>query len=275
MYKKFLLPFFIVAFISLVSFRILVGKNSYITVGVVDDYPPFSYASGNYNDLSGLDIDLINAIGKEINKEIKFKVAKVSDLIEMLKKKEVDIVMSGLPVKFLNSSRFKKVISYIPYEALIVNEKDCIVYPSDVPERESFSRVGAQDGTIEEYRSIQNKALFSPKGYNVRILKGLSSSHLISSLNKGEIDGIYMLNVKFAYLNSIHNNKFKCYPINSVNSVNKLSDNSVFHAGIAILKNRKPLHRVVEAGLKELKENGEYDAVRMSWVTGYNDSINM
>lgn len=61
------------------------------------DYAPFSLRSGD--DFSGLDVDLARRLGSDFGCEIQFVAFRWPELLEVLDRREVDIVLSGITMR--------------------------------------------------------------------------------------------------------------------------------------------------------------------------------
>ncbi|MDP5370324.1 MAG: ABC transporter substrate-binding protein, partial [Pseudomonadota bacterium] len=70
------------------------GKNATLTVAVSADYPPFEY----YKDgkIVGFEIDLMNAIGKELKRDVTFQDLPFESILGALQSKRVDLSISCL-----------------------------------------------------------------------------------------------------------------------------------------------------------------------------------
>lgn len=124
---------------------VLFGEQKNIVVGVSPDFPPFEFIKNN--ELSGVDIDIINEIGKRINRDLVFRSAPFPSLMNMLTTKEIDLVISAVSVTQERINRGKIVFS-IPYfhSSFVILSKKAIGNLSDI----SNKAIAAQIGSVAE-----------------------------------------------------------------------------------------------------------------------------
>jgi polar amino acid transport system substrate-binding protein len=70
------------------------GSGNTLTVGVSADYAPFEYFKDG--QIIGFDIDLMNEIGKRLNKEIKFKDMSFDAILGSLSTSRIDAAISSI-----------------------------------------------------------------------------------------------------------------------------------------------------------------------------------
>ena len=68
-----------------------------VTVAVVQDYPPFEYIVDG--ELTGFDIDIIEAIGEEENLEIDWNIMRFDGIIPALQANQVDAAVSAITIR--------------------------------------------------------------------------------------------------------------------------------------------------------------------------------
>ncbi|MGL4875643.1 MAG: ABC transporter permease subunit [Clostridium sp.] len=103
--RKILLSVLLLIFISIFTVLFFNSKNNIkdtstyngtITVGTSGTYYPFTYLDNG--NLNGFEIDVWNAIGKELNYKIEFKTASFSGLFGMLDSGKVDTLANQITV---------------------------------------------------------------------------------------------------------------------------------------------------------------------------------
>lgn len=143
------------------------SNNSQLIVGTNVGYPPFVFRD-EAGSIVGFDIDLMQAIGKKLGKEIILKDLTFDALLIALQQKKVDLIIGGISV---TPERARKV-PFVPYHgdngvegALVTWEKDLhrVASLSDIA---SFGDVTicTQAGTVfegylEQYPNIRIKTL--------------------------------------------------------------------------------------------------------------------
>ena len=95
----YLLISFLVVFISLPAFsqKVLstIIKKGEIRIGTTGNQPPFSMKAKN-GELIGYEVDLANALAKNMGVKLKLVEMPFSDLLGSLKAGKIDAVMSGM-----------------------------------------------------------------------------------------------------------------------------------------------------------------------------------
>jgi len=82
-----------------------------LIVGTTNDYFPYSYKNGN--GFIGYDIEMCEILGKYLGIKMEYQgYENVSDIILAIKKKEVDLIASGLSII---SKHLEQGISFVPY----------------------------------------------------------------------------------------------------------------------------------------------------------------
>lgn len=133
---------------SFLSLFLLAGcndnkKNDEIIVGTSADNPPYEFIKDG--KIVGMDIDVVNAIGKYIGKKIVIKNLDFHGLLAALTSKNVDLVVAGLSI---TPARKARVDFSTPYTtatvAVLYRTADALSETNDLKDR----HVGAQLGTI-------------------------------------------------------------------------------------------------------------------------------
>lgn len=118
-------------------------KHDEIIVGTSADNPPYEFIKDG--KIVGMDIDVINAIGKYIGKKVIIKNLDFHGLLAALTSKNVDVVVAGLSV---TPARKSRVDFSDPYTTATVSvlyrTADGLSSTNDLKDR----HIGAQLGTI-------------------------------------------------------------------------------------------------------------------------------
>jgi polar amino acid transport system substrate-binding protein len=85
-----------VASCAALSFAAESAERLQLRVGVSPDYPPIAFKEGA--ELSGVEIDLARRLEADFGVEVTFVETKFADLIEALKKRRIDVIMSGMSI---------------------------------------------------------------------------------------------------------------------------------------------------------------------------------
>lgn len=119
-----------------------------LTVGSDTTYPPQEYIDTTTHQAAGFDVDLISAIANKMGLKAQVVTAKFDSIIESLKAKRFDVVISAVSI----TSDRQKQADFVPYfnagESLLVQNGN----PKNIKSTADLCGmdVGVQNGTIEQ-----------------------------------------------------------------------------------------------------------------------------
>jgi len=100
-----------------------INKSGELVVGMSGEQPPFNFVS-NRETVMGYDVDLATALGKTLDVKVRIELMPFSELMDALKKHEIDIIISGFA---FTKERSEELIFVGPYalsgKSLIINKK--------------------------------------------------------------------------------------------------------------------------------------------------------
>jgi len=217
-----------------------------LTMATSADNPPYEQVTDG--KIVGFDIDVAQAIAKEMNAELIVKNIDFHGLIPSLLSNHVDMVLSGVSV---TEERAKNVDFSDPY----TTTKMAVLYKEDSSLKQGDNLadkiIGVQSGTTWEThaKEIQKD---SQKGF----LKSLSNNlALVQELQNGNVDLVILENLQAEKFVSIYPN-LKSYPLEETKS----------EFAVALPKGSKLTAEVNEI-LKKLEDNGTLAALRTKWLT--------
>ncbi len=217
-----------------------------LKVGVNADFAPFEFQDASGSEYQGFDMDLIRAIGKEMGYEVDIQNVNFDGLIPSMEAGNIDVIISGMTI---NDERKEKVLFSDPYYQSGLS----IIVKKDNTSINSFKdlqgkKVAVQMGTTsaKEAKSIPGAEV---KEFN-------SSADTFMELKAGGVDAV----VNDRPVNDYYIAK------SGVTDVRRLPELLTSEDyGIAIRKDNAELQGKVNAALKKLKENGEYDKIFAKW----------
>ncbi len=221
------------------------GSKS-LRVGSSVDFAPFEFQDENTKEFKGFDIDLIKAIGKEIGQEIEISNIGFEGLIHALAARHVDVVISGMTI---TEERRQKVLFSDPYYQTGIT----LVVRADESEIRDFRDLEGRSVAVQAGTTCAAEA---NKIKNAKVKEMNSAIDCFMELKAGGVDAV---------MNDRPVNDY--YIVESgATGVKALPEAiSVAEYGIAVPKDNKKLQKDINAALKKLGENGEYDRIYKKW----------
>lgn len=217
-----------------------------LKVGTNADFAPFEFQGTDPNAYDGFDMDLIRAIGKEMGYKVEINNLAFDGLIPSLEAGNIDVIISGMTV---NEERKQKVLFSDPYYQSGLS----IMVPKDNDSIKGFSDLKGKKIAVQIGTTSANEAK-KISGAEVKELNS-SADTFIELAAKGVDAVINDRPVNDRYIVESKNDNVKTLP--------ELLTAEDY--GIAINKNNTELQGKVNAALKKLKENGEYDKLYEKW----------
>ncbi len=217
-----------------------------LTFAMEPSYPPFE-TTNEKGEIIGFDVDVANAICKEIQATCKFKGEAFDALIPNLKAKRFDASISAIDI---TDARAKQVLfsdAYYDSTASYVTLKGKATL-------ESAKNVGVQNGT-----TFQQYTVAETKQYTTKAYASLQSA--ILDLKSGRIDMIFG---DTAVLADMISKEPEMQFVGEKVANKKYFGNGL---GIAMHKSNKELAEQLNKGLAAIKANGEYKKIYDKWMT--------
>ena len=217
-----------------------------LTFAMEPSYPPFETTNEKV-EIIGFDVDVANAICKEIQATCKFKGEAFDALIPNLKAKRFDASISAIDI---TDARAKQVLfsdAYYDSTASYVTLKGKATL-------ESAKNVGVQNGT-----TFQQYTVAETKQYTTKAYASLQSA--ILDLKSGRIDMIFG---DTAVLADMISKEPEMQFVGEKVANKKYFGNGL---GIAMNKSNKELAEQLNKGLAAIKANGEYQKIYDKWMT--------
>ncbi|MBN6064490.1 lysine/arginine/ornithine ABC transporter substrate-binding protein [Aggregatibacter actinomycetemcomitans] len=217
-----------------------------LTFAMEPSYPPFE-STNEKGEIIGFDVDIVNAICKEIQATCHFKGEAFDSLITNLRSKRFDAAISAMDI---TEARAKQVLfsdSYYDSTASYVALKGKATL-------DSAKNVGVQNGTTFQQYTVAETKQYAPKSY-------ASLQDAILDLKNGRIDIIFGDTAVLADMIS------KEPEIQFVGD--KVTNKKYFGNGLGIAMNKanKELAESLNKGLAAIKANGEYQKIYDKWMT--------
>lgn len=107
--------------ISLLASAPLLAQDSPLRVGMSGQYFPFTFVE--QDELKGFDVDVMNALGKEMGREIKYETANFSGLFGMLESGRIDTVANQITITVERKKAYVFSDPYVYDGAQVVTKK--------------------------------------------------------------------------------------------------------------------------------------------------------
>jgi len=210
-------------------------------------YPPFEFVAAN-NKIMGFDVDLANALCKEMNATCTFTNQAFDSLIPSLKFRRFDAVMAGMDI---TPEREKQVLFSKPYyenSALFIAQKGKV---ADVAALKG-KRVGVQNGTTHQKYLTDKQSDITTVPYD-------SYQNAILDLKNGRIEAVFGDT-------AVVNEWLKQNP-NLAAVGDKVTDKAYFGTGlgIAVRQGNSALQEKFNAALDKVKADGTYKTIYNKW----------
>lgn len=241
-------PYLSILLITIICFLQGCGNNKdekVLTLGTSLDYPPFEFSQSG--TAVGFDVDIANAIAKELGYKLEIKDIDFSGLIPALKSGRVDFVMAGMS----ESEERKRNVDFtnLYYEA----ENNVLLHLKDKSfksiEEVANKKIGVQQGSVQETELKELKQTIP----TIEIVALGRNPNLVQEVKIGRIDALFISETqgkKFIEANP----ELSSSPLESS------------QAGIAIaLKKDSPLTAKFNEALKKLESEGILAELKAKW----------
>ena len=170
---------------SLLGLFVLVSctsqKGDTLVVGIDAEFPPFGFLIGDI--VTGLDLDLIKAIGKEMGRPVKIGNLLWEESLSALQNKEIDVIIAGMTVTEERKTMFNfSDTYYISQSQMLLVQKD----NTDITSMDSL--VGKKVGAMLGFTG--DTLVSSIEGVTVE--RYSTAYQAITSLTKGKIDAVIL-----------------------------------------------------------------------------------
>jgi arginine transport system substrate-binding protein len=243
---EFAMKKFIIAAV-LASISVSASAAETVRFAMEASYPPFE-SIGADNKIQGFDVDLANALCKEIQAECSFTNQAFDSLIPSLKFKRFDAVISGMDI---TPEREKQVLFTKPYydnSALFITQKGKV---ADVAALKG-KRVGVQNGTTHQKYLTDKRPEITTVPYD-------SYQNAILDLKNGRVDAVFG---DSAVVNDWLKQNAELATLGE-----KVTDKGYFGTGlgIAVRKQNTELQGKFNAALDKIKQDGTYETIYKKW----------
>lgn len=218
-----------------------------IRAGTEAMFAPFEFMDGN--ELVGFDIDIINAIGKATGIKVEMMAMQFDGLIPAIISGSLDCAIAGFTK---NPERARRVDFSDPY---YVAGQDLMIKAADKGKITSFKDLENRKVCVQ-IGSVGALLAADIKGAKVTTFNSMTEAYLELAAENGCDAAITGTPVNQYYLVQTGDTKLVHVPESVVNAAD---------LGIVVKKGNKELLDILNAGLKQIKEDGTYDQLYQKW----------
>ncbi|WP_295483288.1 basic amino acid ABC transporter substrate-binding protein [uncultured Succinatimonas sp.] len=238
-----------VAVLSLFSLQSQADEKT-LTVGLESVYPPFEFL-GEDKQLTGYDVDVMNAIGKAMGYKVVFRQLPFDAIIPSLLTGDINVSASALSI---TEERKNKVDFSEPYYTSGIT---ILIKESDKDKFHSVKDLKNQTICVQIATTSQTYAQEEIEGSTVKIFNAVSDTFIelkndgcVAVLGDRPVNGYYLKSPK---------------------SKGVMALKDLFSAedfGIAVKKGNKETLQVINEGLAKIKADGTLDKIYEKWFGG-------
>ena len=222
------------------------ANSDSLKVGMTADFAPFEFHSDNQKDYKGFDVDLINAVAKEMGKTVEIQDLAFDGLIPAIQSKNIDVAISAMTI---TEERQKHIGFSDPYYksglAILVREDDSTINTLDDLKGKTIAARVDTTG-LDEAKTVENATVKPFK----------TPQDCFKELQAGNVDAV--INDR-----PVNDYAIKEGGITGLKDLPQMLTEEEY--GIAMAKDNSELKNQVNDALKKLHENGEYDKIFAKW----------
>jgi polar amino acid transport system substrate-binding protein len=232
-----------------------IAEKKEVVIAVVPNYPPLEFKDPKTGTLTGLDIDLGNALGKKLGVNVKWEEISFEQLVSALNTGRADMIISGMT----DMPTRRETLDFVDYLAsgaqfyTGADRKDVFKTPADL----CGKTVGASRRTSfpKEMEAFSKEVCEKNGKPALKIVGTEGSADARTQLRQKRLDAAVQGSETLPYLMNMEPNTFQILgePFTTV------------HQGIAVSKKDKQLRDAIAKALKDMMADGSYDEVLKKW----------
>mgnify|MGYP001255401725 CR=1 FL=1 len=222
-----------------------------LKVGVTPNTPPLIFKDKQDGSLCGFEAECARRLALRLERELRFVELAWEEQIPALERGEIDIIMSGMTITEMRSTRVAFSDSYMDIgQMVLVRAADAGKYPEPQDVLNTTARIGVETGTAGDFFVQRYCVTADPLFYP-------SSDAAINALKEGKID----LLIHDAPLIWSHADQ------ETAPALNKLPDAlTCEQLAWAVHKEDKRLLRQVNRALAAWKKDGSLQRLLAQWI---------
>ena len=226
-----------------------------VVVANVPNYPPMEFKDPRTATLTGLDIDLGQALAKKLGVEFKFTEISFEQMVSSLTTGRADMILSGMT----DTEARRDTLDFVDYLTTgaqfytTADAKDTFKTPADLCGKTvGASRRTSFPGEMEKWSKANCEAAGKPA---LKIVGTEGSADARTQLKQKRLDAAVQGSETLPYLMSVEPNAYAIVGDPFTRQ----------HQGMGFAKKDTALRDAVAAGLKAMIADGSYKAVLAKW----------
>lgn len=226
-------------------------EDNKIVVGTNAEYEPFEYIDSN-GELTGFDVELVEAIGNQIGCEIEWIDMNFDSLIGSMEAGNVEMIAAAVgPSEERKRSCDFSDVYYSGYQSILVNKTSTITTLEDL----KGTKIAVLEGSLSDLiASGENQSYGTIEGAKVKRFK--NATQVVQELENGAVDAV-LIDTIIAQRFTADRESLMQYQIDSS------SEDTVF----CFKKGDSEAIEIVNEALDELVEDGTYDKIYQKYFT--------
>lgn len=217
-------------------------KKNGLTVVTSPDYPPFELLDAS-NKIVGFDIDLLNAVARQMGVKVNLVTQSFDGLIPSLLAKKADLIAAGMTV---TEERKKSVLFSVSY----ISGPNAIVTRKDTPGIRKLGDLAGKTVAVQ-LGTAQEKLVSGVKGANVKSFNLYTDAAMAVQTRQAQAMVLHKV---------VANSFVKVYPdLKIAGTLGSLNTSFAMRKECGDLQNR------VNAALIQVRKSGEMDKLVAKW----------
>lgn len=231
-----------------------VTEKGAIIAAIVPNYPPMDFKDTATNTLTGLDVDLGNALAERLGVKIAWQETAFEQMVSGLTTKRFDIILSGMT----DTAERQKSVIFVDYftsgpQLYTLAKRDDIKQLTDLcGKKVGTSRRTTWPAEIAEWSKTHCEANGKPA---IEVIGSEGSADARAQLRQGRLDAAMQGSETIPYLMSLEKDTYK--PIGVAISKQ--------FTGLGVSKAQPELADAVVVGLQAMVDDGTYSKILQKW----------
>ncbi|WCM48765.1 ABC transporter substrate-binding protein [Pseudomonas sp. WJP1] len=231
-----------------------IKEKGEIVVAIMPNYPPMDFKDPATNTLTGLDVDLGNALAERLGVKIKWQETGFEQMINALTTDRVDMVLSGMT----DTKERQASVTFVDY---FTSGPQFYTLQKNAATNEIIDLCGKKVGTsrrttfpaeIAEWSKANCEAAGKPA---INVIGTEGSADARAQLRQSRIDAAMQGSETLPYLKTQEKDMYKTVglPISSQ------------FTGLGVSKKKPELSEAVKVALQSMIDDGSYQAILKKW----------